>query len=128
MGFSAGGYYNNLPTRETSSSTMYKTGWNLLCYTDDGSNYNFHAYPHFTTSANSESTSDTSHTTSNSFLGKIQILLDIMLKLKKIHCISKFDNMSQFRIYLIFILISYLFCQKRILAKYLIGYFGAFQS
>ena len=49
--------YNPSPTEETSSSSMYTTGWNLLWYTTSSTNFIFYSYPRFSTSALSESTS-----------------------------------------------------------------------
>ena len=50
-----------LPTKETTSGSMYETGWNLLCYTNDNTNYNFLSFPHFLTPVLSESAPKTDY-------------------------------------------------------------------
>ena len=71
----------NLPfnpsTKESTSSSMYTTGWNLLWYTTSSSNFNFYSYPRFSTSVITESTTNSTflYTSNNSaiFGGKINI-------------------------------------------------------
>ena len=58
-----------LPTRETISNNMYQTGWNLIWYTHDGTNYNFLSFPHFTTPAMSESTPNTNYNSTTFYFG-----------------------------------------------------------
>ena len=63
------GSYNASPTKETSSSSMYSTGWNLIWYTLSNTNFNFYSYPRFTTSVVSESATNTTFETNNGFIG-----------------------------------------------------------
>ena len=62
MRIECGNYSNNAysasPTKETSSSSMYTTGWNLLWYTTSSTNFNFYSNPRFSTSVLNEGTSN----------------------------------------------------------------------
>jgi hypothetical protein len=50
-----------LPTKETSSSSMYEVGWNFICYASSTSNFNFINFKQFGNTATTESTGSTSY-------------------------------------------------------------------
>ena len=57
------------PVRETLSNMMYKTGWNLLCITDNNVKFTFLSFPNFANSAQSEMTSSLNYFTYFSLWG-----------------------------------------------------------
>ena len=64
-GFSYSAY--DLPTVQSSSASMYKTGWNLVWYADNGSNYFLYGFPNFATPAITYSASNTDYATESYF-------------------------------------------------------------
>jgi cysteine-rich repeat protein len=57
----SGGNGISLPDRETSSSSMYKVGWNMICFTEGSSTFNMISFPHFSTSSLSGSGASTNY-------------------------------------------------------------------
>ena len=58
---------NVLPTVQSSSSAMYKIGWNLVWYADNGSNFFLYGFPNFATPAVSYSAANTGYTSESYF-------------------------------------------------------------
>ena len=86
-----------LPTRDTTSTSLYKEGWNLICFTlACSTSFNIYSYPHFVNSPLTEVLSPTSYryhssysanfgsTVSNSSLTFTNSLQGIFLNITKI--------------------------------------------
>ena len=50
-----------LPTRDTSSTSLYKTGWNLIWFTLSSASFNVYTYPHFDSTPLSEVLASTAY-------------------------------------------------------------------